>query len=236
MSITQLRDVWRGIALPDTEVWTLQFDGSCPANPGPMGIGYTLGRAGYAPIVRVGQQIGQGTNNIAEYEAMLHGMRHALRLGMWRLRMVTDSMLVAKQFARVWAVRDGTLARLLREAWMLDSCFHAPPRIHHVPREDNDEADALSRTLENVEPKLPEPVPPRKLLRWQAAAVRVWWHGRGVRSAAILAKVMGVQDVQIDQIVQGKAYNDASFDGVPSYVEERTAGGRLFHSPLAAVE
>jgi ribonuclease HI len=229
-------DHWRTVSLPDdTPAFTLAFDGSCPANPGPMGIGYTLGVAGYAPLVRVGTQIGVGTNNIAEYEAMLAGMRHALRLGMWRLVMVTDSLLVANQYNDKWLAKDGQLARRRREAHMLANCFVQVPQLRHTFREANREADALSRQLVNDGPSLPLPPEGRSLLRWQAAAIRVWWHGRGVRSAAILAKVFGVQDVQIDQIVSGKAYNDATFAGREVWNPERKQGVRLPHHALAAL-
>lgn len=200
-----------------------------------MGVGYTLCRAGYAPIVRVGIQIGPGTNNIAEYQALLHGMRAALRFGMWKLRIQSDSMLVVKQFCRSWKVRDASLARLLAEAHMLTKCFAGPPWMSHIPREDNGVCDALSRNLENEAPRLPQPPNGRALLRWQAAGVNVWWHNKGVRSAAFLSKIFGIQDVQIDQIVTGRSYADASFDGLPSYAPERFEQPEFPHHPLRAV-
>jgi ribonuclease HI len=140
MSLSEHARKWRDAELPQTPTYLLQFDGSCRPNPGPMGVGYTLAEylAEFTapPIVRVGAQVGTGTNNVAEYTALLYGLRHALRLGMWRLVVRSDSSLLVNQLRGRYKVHDRTLARLHREALMLLDCFHTYPVIGHVPRED----------------------------------------------------------------------------------------------------
>jgi ribonuclease HI len=215
---------WKAITLPDTGIWTLRFDGACSPNPGPMGIGYTLSRGDCPPLVRVGAQVGQGTNNVAEYQALLSGLRHALRLGMWRVCLESDSNLLVQQIAGKWAVRDGVLKRLHREAGMLLQCFRSWS-IRHIYREDNTAADALSRTLENVSPELPVPPAGRALHGWQAAAINVWYWNRGVRSSAFLARIFGVQAVQVDQIIAGKSYKDVTFAGLPTWESAQPCPG-----------
>jgi ribonuclease HI len=222
MSLSEHAKKWRAVPLPVTPRYALHFDGSCRPNPGPMGVGYTLVRVPdfHRPIVRVGAQVGTGTNNVAEYTALLHGLRHALRLGMWSLSTYSDSNLLVRQLWGLYKVRDRTLARLHREALLLLDCFHRGgpgewPAPVHIPRDENGAADELSRTLTNEGPTLPPP-PGRALHGWQAAALNVWWHNRGVRSSTLLGRVFGVQATQVDQIVGGTAYKDASFDGMPA--------------------
>jgi hypothetical protein len=167
-------------------------------------------------MVRVGAQVGTGTNNVAEYTALLYGLRHALRLGMWRLVVRSDSRLLVNQLRGRYKVHDRTLARLHREALMLLDCFHTYPVIGHVPREENGAADELSRSLVNEGPVLPLPHrwPARSLLPWQAAALNVWWHKAEVRSSVILGRIFDVQAVQVDQVVGGRSYKDATFAGL----------------------
>ncbi len=213
--------------IPGSRVMTLRFDGSCRPNPGPMGIGYLLLTDGSTSLVRVGAFIGEGTNNEAEYQALLAGMRHALKLGFWNLEVVSDSKLVVQQMKGEWAVR-GNLARLHREATNLGRLFFNFD-IRHVYRESNTLADDLSRKIMFEEPTLP-PIPESQTSRktkllhdWQAAAIRVWWlkHHPG---AGTLSRIFGTETNTIEQIGYGKTYRDATFadyDRVQSLIREQ---------------
>lgn len=209
---------------PSAPPITLRFDGSCRPNPGPMGIGYVLENQALEPriLVRVGAQIGQGTNNEAEYQALLAGLRHALRLGFWNLDVVSDSLLVVNQIKGAWAVKDKGLARLHREAKLLLSLFPFAT-LRHTRREGNGAADELSRQMVFEEPTLP-PLPVRKtsrhpklLYEWQAAAIRVWWLGNAP-GAGTLSRIFGVPTSAIEQIGYGKTYRDASFADYANYI------------------
>jgi ribonuclease HI len=208
---------WRKAELPRTQTYTLHFDGSCRPNPGPMGIGYEIA-AGGIPVVRVGALVGPGTNNEAEYQALIHALRHALRLGLWTLAVWSDSLLVVNQLRGAWRVKARRLWRLNREASMLLDLFSGPVPIRHTPREGNGAADELSRLLTYAEPDLPRPEKSTRALHdWQAAAINVWWHGRAVRSAGLLSRIFGITPVQVEQIVNGISYKSASFAGLPTY-------------------
>lgn len=211
-------------SLPSTPKYTLFTDGACAPNPGPMGIGYTL-TAGQgvndtvpAPLVRVGAQIGEGTNNEAEYRALIEGLRHALRLGMWTIECFTDSNLLVQQLGGQWKVKDKGLRLLHREAMTLLNLFSASS-ISHVYRENNVGADALSHTMTYEEPPLPAPKPNRALLDFQAAAIRVWWRTR-TRNTYMLGRIFGISDTQVSQIGMGTAYRNADFTGLPSFTLE----------------
>lgn len=212
-------------SLPLSPEAVLRFDGSCSPNPGPMGIGYTLtlggvnDTAGAKPLVRVGAYVGDGTNNIAEYHGLIAGLRHAIRLGLWTLHVRSDSLLVVKQLEGAWKVRDGTLRRLHGEGAALLTLLRGHT-LAHVRREENDEADGLSRSITWEEPTLP-PIPqpkghPRALYGWQAAFIR-HHYAAGIRNGYFMGRIFDISPNQADAIGYGKTYQDASFDGMPVY-------------------
>lgn len=180
-----------------------------------MGVGYTIEGQGGDVLVRVGAQLGDGTNNIAEYMALIYGLRHALRYGMWNIRVDMDSNLLVQQVKGRWAVKDKALKLLHREATTLLSLFHSW-EVRHIYREYNGGADDLSRKMVYEEPPLPAPSPRRALLGWQAAALKVWWRTR-TRNTYMLGRIFGISDTQVDQIGQGTSYRDATFEGTPEY-------------------
>jgi ribonuclease HI len=83
------------------------------------------------------------TNNAAEYQALILGLRGTLGIGGTSIEIFTDSELVAKQVRGIYNVRNGHLRRLHREAVELLEKFH---RYEIIPirREDNREADRLA--------------------------------------------------------------------------------------------
>lgn len=200
--------------LPEMPLLTLAIDGACNPNPGPMGIGYTISAPDGRPLVRVGAQIGPGTNNEAEYQALLAGMRHALRLGFFRLRVNSDSLLLVNQVRGAWKVRDARLKRLHGEATVLRKLFDQF-ELNHVYRDANAAADALSRQLVFEEPPLPPAEQKGRgvgLLGWQAATIRVLWQ-RHHPGAGVLARVYGVHPNRVENIVYRGHYKDADFAG-----------------------
>lgn len=206
--------------LPPTGGFVLRFDGACNPNPGPMGIGYTLSNEESRVLVRVGSPVGQGTNNEAEYQALLAGLRHALRLGMWEIDVRSDSLLVVQQVKGIWKARDAKLRRLRDEAVSLLALFRSWS-IRHVRREENGEADGLSRTITWEEPYLPPPPMWGKTYRsyhqWQAAAIRFWWREQGQRNSYLLGRVFGTRPQSIEQIANGGSYSRATFEELPRW-------------------
>lgn len=217
--------------IPAGVLLTASFDGACSPNPGPMGVGYHIdlpltdkGRP--RVLVEVGAPIGQGTNNEAEWHALIALQRHALRLGFWELSVHTDSLLVASQYKGHWKAR-GRLKRLMEESQNLGRLF-TQFNIHHTYREGNTRADALSHQLVFNEPPLPLPLKdtnssrkPKLLQEWQAAAIRVWWH-RHRPGAGTLSRIFGVEKPAIEAIAAGKSYRLADFTSYPTWIASLT--------------
>jgi ribonuclease HI len=93
-------------------------------------------------VEEFGQSIGRATNNVAEYQALLAGLRRALELGAKELEVHADSLLVVRQVEGAWRVKDAGLRPLRAEAReLLDGLgsWH----IRHVRRERNADADKL---------------------------------------------------------------------------------------------
>ncbi len=87
--------------------------------------------------------LGQGTNNYAEYQALLHCLRRAIRLGCKSIRVYSDSQLLVRQILGEYRVRDPRLKRLREEALELISRFQSF-EIKHIPRELNPDANRLA--------------------------------------------------------------------------------------------
>jgi ribonuclease HI len=89
-----------------------------------------------------GEPIGVATNNVAEYSALLAGLRRAAELGVDELEVVSDSELMVKQMKGVYRVKNEALRPLALEAGRL---ARALPRVTytHVRREHNELADSL---------------------------------------------------------------------------------------------
>ncbi len=87
--------------------------------------------------------MGRMTNNAAEYQALILGLRGALGVGGTSIRIYTDSELVARQMKGIYNVRDRRLRTLYREAVELLKGFHSYEFIP-IRREDNREADRLA--------------------------------------------------------------------------------------------
>ena len=122
-----------------TEVYV---DGASRGNPGESGIGVLVIRPdGSRKEIR--DYIGRGTNNEAEYKALITALGHLLAEEISEAKIHTDSQLVASQMNGLWKVRNPKLRTLHSEAKKLVSSLSAI-EIEYVPRENNSEADALA--------------------------------------------------------------------------------------------
>lgn len=121
---------------------TINFDGACRGNPGPRGIGYVV-RDGDEVLAEGSETTGRGTNNEAEYQALLAGLERALALGASAAVAVGDSQLVVKQVREEWAVNAANLRPLRDEVRSLAAEFD-DFTIRHAPRDENAAADGLA--------------------------------------------------------------------------------------------
>ena len=127
-------------------------DGACSGNPGPGGIGVVIKRGGKT-IAEISKAIGEATNNIAEYSALICALQEALILKAARLKIFTDSELMFHQLTGSYKVRDEKLKFLHEQVQQLKRGF-ANVELVHVPREKNKEADKLATSsLHNINKK-----------------------------------------------------------------------------------
>jgi ribonuclease HI len=140
----------------NTETFTLYFDGSCPVNPGGVGgIGVAVFKGAeniYSHSGGLGQHANM-TNNVAEYAALLHGLKwflnYSSEIKYCKLDVYGDSKLVINQMKGRWGIHDGnykdtaikTLAivkELKKRKFTINFTW--------IPRENNTMCDDLSKS------------------------------------------------------------------------------------------
>lgn len=141
-------------ARPVPDLLHLHIDGGSRGNPGDAGFGVHVTAPDGAEVAALYGYIGQATNNVAEYQALLHGLRYAIDHGVRRVLVFSDSELVVRQIGGAYRVKHPAMIPLHREAMALMRQFEEV-RVTHVRRELNKEADRLAnRALDEKASKL----------------------------------------------------------------------------------
>ena len=122
---------------------TLWTDGASRGNPGPAGAGVLIEAEGTSDRIEISEYLGETTNNVAEYSALLLGLRKAETLSPSSLTVYSDSELIVRQIHGEYRVRSALLRPLYLETCRRLRGFPAA-RILHVGREENREADRLA--------------------------------------------------------------------------------------------
>jgi ribonuclease HI len=147
LSPEELQDLFQEVAehYRDLEqgTWTLYCDGASRGNPGPAGAGALLVDPLGEIRVQSGEYLGQTTNNVAEYRALLLGLKKAQDLGVRKLQVFADSELLVRQLNGSYRVKAPHLLPLWQAATKELQKFESHA-ISHVPREENSPADGLA--------------------------------------------------------------------------------------------
>ena len=124
--------------------WNAWFDGATKdSNPGMRGIGAILkGPAGER--IEISNEIGSGTINEAEYVALMALLDAAVEAKVENLVVHGDSQLVVRQVNEEWFIKDRNLVPLCKTVIELKAQI-PNVTIRLIPREENTEADALSK-------------------------------------------------------------------------------------------
>lgn len=117
-------------------------DGASSGNPGPMGIGVAIYRDHFC-MEQLSEYLGTGTNNVAEYSAVIRALETAHSLGEREVHVKSDSQLVIRQLNNEYKVKDPGLRELKRRIDALRIGLEA--HFEHIPREKNTVADKLSK-------------------------------------------------------------------------------------------
>lgn len=127
--------------MSESKVLTIHIDGAARGNPGPAAFAFVIAQDG-CPTLREKGRLGETTNNVAEYTALVRALEKATELGGKRLLIHSDSELLVKQMNGEYRVKSDDLRPLFQQARELSRRFDLVS-IRHVPREQNSEADRL---------------------------------------------------------------------------------------------
>ncbi|KAM2312317.1 hypothetical protein ACFXTH_022736 [Malus domestica] len=94
----------------------------------------------------------KASNNEAEYEALLAGLRLAKHLGVERIDIFSDSQFVVNQVTNNFDAKDNSMVTYLAQTQLLLKHFHY--QIIQIPRAANSHADALAHLASAVEDKI----------------------------------------------------------------------------------
>ena len=126
-------------------------DGAARGNPGPAAAGVVLQSPDGKTLKTLSVAIGQHTNNVAEYCALILALQEALMLGAREVHVYTDSELVTRQFNGEYKIKEPSLKALFCLADHLRGAFKKLA-VTHVPREKNKLADAeANRALDKLD-------------------------------------------------------------------------------------
>jgi ribonuclease HI len=121
----------------------LYSDGACRGNPGVGGAGAVITDAQGSVIWESKEYLGHCTNNIAEYKALILGLKGALAEGYKNLEVYLDSELLTNQINGSYRVKNEKLKVLMTEIRGLLTSFDTI-QVKHVLRSSNSHADRLA--------------------------------------------------------------------------------------------
>lgn len=153
----------------------IHIDGASKGNPGPSGIGVVISKNGRV-IKNISGYIGETTNNVAEYTALIWALQEALKLKAEVLKINTDSQLLHRQIKKIYKTKHPNIVGLLNQATHLISGFKQVS-INHIRREHNSAADKLATQAVKDQLKIN-----RSLIKGQAEGGRPACAGRKVRA------------------------------------------------------
>ncbi len=136
------------LSIHQVEGWKLYIDGASNS-----GLGIVLS-APQGQMMELVIHLGfPASNNVAEYEALLHGLRSAIALQADPLHVFYDSQLIVNQISGEYTAKDEKMVSYLVEAKELLGKF-GHVRVEHISRDLNGHADTLASLASAVTPEL----------------------------------------------------------------------------------
>jgi|tagenome__1003787_1003787.scaffolds.fasta_scaffold20645651_2 ribonuclease HI len=126
-----------------TEYLIAHTDGGARGNPGPAGFGVSITDQDGNRVIELSEYLGNQTNNVAEYSALIAALEWAVSHGHRAVQIVSDSELMVKQLRGIYKVRNENLQPLFDKAQRLIAQLQWF-EVKHVLREQNRDADRLA--------------------------------------------------------------------------------------------
>lgn len=120
----------------------INTDGGSRGNPGPAAIGVAIRNDAEEIIFEHGSYIGETTNNVAEYSALIKALETARDMQATDLDVRMDSELIVKQMNGQYKIKDPGLQQLAGQVLRLKNNFNSVT-FTHVRREYNKDADRM---------------------------------------------------------------------------------------------
>jgi hypothetical protein len=112
----------------ELEYWTINCDGSLQLQD--VGAGILVTSPKGESIKFVLEMHFPASNNVAKYEVLLHGLRIAMALGIRRLKVLGDSLLVVNQINKEWSCLDDNMLSYCQELLKLENNFDSLEYLH----------------------------------------------------------------------------------------------------------
>ena len=129
--------------MPDEEAVILYTDGACRGNPGNGGAGAVLFDKNGRIVATARKFLGICTNNEAEYEALIMGLKETAKAGHKYIQIFLDSELLVKQINGIYRVKNSRLKELMKDVRKQLSRFDVHT-VKYIPRSRNKVADRLA--------------------------------------------------------------------------------------------
>ena len=124
-------------------------DGGARGNPGPAGIGVVIMDSKKKKLKEICKYIGEATNNVAEYSALVAALEEALGLNADEVAICMDSELITKHLSGEYRVKSEEIKPLFEKALALLKNFKKF-EIKHIGRDGNKQADKLVNKAINL--------------------------------------------------------------------------------------
>jgi len=129
----------------------IHTDGGARGNPGPAAIGVVIEEG--KEIAGFGKRIGETTNNVAEYTAVIEALTYVASLKIQKplINFFLDSTLVVNQLNGLYKVKESHLRELVTKVRILESEVGGEVTYSYIPREENRRADFfVNKALDEI--------------------------------------------------------------------------------------
>ncbi|RPH36551.1 ribonuclease HI family protein [bacterium] len=140
-------------------------DGASRGNPGESGIGIIVRDGNNEVLFSLNGYIGNTTNNVAEYRALLALLQRIASVPCTHLVVHSDSELMVRQVNGQYKVKDRELRKYYQQVLAAISSLPFRVELKHIPREENRDADKLANlgidTRTEISFQAPEEIRPQ---------------------------------------------------------------------------